>query len=138
MVLNDEFVLANRRAADIQEHEPRALAARYDRASRRIKVQLSSGVEIAFAPQSLQGLESAKPSQLSVIEISPSGLGIHFPKLDADLYLPALLAGFLGSKKWAAARLGATGGRSSSAAKVAAARRNGRLGGRPRKASAGR
>jgi len=131
----NEFTLADRRARDVQEHEPRAVAARYDHASRRIRIQLSSGVEVAFAPQSAQGIENAKPSQLSAIEISPSGLGLHFPALDADLYVPALLAGFLGSKKWAAAKMGATGGHSKSAAKAAASRRNGQLGGRPRKAA---
>jgi len=77
-------------------------------------------------------LENAKPSQLDDIEISPSGFGIHFPKLDADLYLPALLEGFLGSKKWMAARLGAVGGRSRSAAKASASRINGMRGGRPK------
>jgi len=39
---------------------------------------------------------------LEEIEITPSGYGIHFPKLDADLYLPALLQGFTGSRKWMA------------------------------------
>jgi hypothetical protein len=70
---------------------------------------------------------------LERIEISPSGYGIHFPKVDADLYLPALLMGFLGSRNWMAARLGALGGKSRSSAKVAAAKRNGRRGGRPKK-----
>ena len=28
------------------------------------------------------------PAQLSEIEISPSGFGLHFPKLDVDLYVP--------------------------------------------------
>jgi hypothetical protein len=28
---------------------------------------------------------------LDEIEITPSGFGIHFPKLDADLYVPGLL-----------------------------------------------
>jgi hypothetical protein len=67
------------------------------------------------------------------IEITPSGLGIHFPKLDADLYLPALLEGFLGSRRWIAAQMGRIGGKASTKAKSTAARRNGRLGGRPRK-----
>ena len=67
------------------------------------------------------------------IEISSSGFGIHFPKVDADIYLPALLMGFLGSRNWMAARLGALGGKSRSAPKRAAAKRNGRRGGRPRK-----
>jgi hypothetical protein len=81
----------------------------------------------------VQGLENAKPSQLEPIEITPSGFGLHFPKLDADVYLPALLEGVFGSKRWMAAGLGTLGGRSKSAAKAAASRRNGRLGGRPKK-----
>ena len=66
-------------------------------------------------------------------EISPSGLGIHFPRLDADLYIPALLEGFLGSKRWMASQMGKVGGKVSSDAKTAAARKNGKLGGRPKK-----
>ena len=55
------------------------------------------------------------------------------PRLDVDLYLPALLEGLLGSKAWAAARLGQKGGKARTPAKQAASRANGRLGGRPRK-----
>ena len=50
-----------------------------------------------FPPHLAGGLDQAKPDDLVDIEISPSGLGLHFPKLDADLYLPALLEGALGS-----------------------------------------
>jgi hypothetical protein len=50
-----------------------------------------------------RGLESAKPADLDQIEISPSGMGVHFPKLDADLYLPTLLADLTGSRKWMSA-----------------------------------
>jgi hypothetical protein len=78
-------------------------------------------------------LEHAKIDDLGEIEISPSGLGIHFPKLDADLYLPALLEGFLGSRRWMATEMGKRGGRVTSDAKATAARENGKLGGRPRK-----
>jgi hypothetical protein len=112
---------------------PHAVAARYDRRIGRIVIQLNTNLDVAFSPRDAQGLENATPAQLSAIEISPSGFGIHFPKLDADLYLPALLEGFLGSRKWMASRLGAQGGKSTSAAKAAAAKRNGRRGGRPRK-----
>ena len=114
---------------------PAATAARYDRKSRRVQVKLGSGMELTFSPQNVQGLENAKPAQLSKIEISPSGFGLHFPKLDADIYLPALLEGILGSKKWMAARLGAVGGLKTSIAKKRAARANGKLGGRPKKAA---
>lgn len=90
-------------------------------------------VDVAFAPEDAEGLESATAAELEPIEISQSGLGIHFPKLDADLYLPALLEGFLGSRQWMAARLGTTGGQSRSAAKRKAAKKNGKLGSQPKK-----
>jgi hypothetical protein len=77
-------------------------------------------------------LEHAKAADLAEIELSPSGFGLHFPQLDADFYMPALLEGFLGSRKWMAARMGEAGGKSRSKAKKAAARVNRAKGGRPR------
>lgn len=111
----------------------KAHAARYDRTLGRVIIQLGSGLDLMLDPQQAEGLEHATPSQLSAIEITPSGLGLHFPKLDADLYVPGLLEGVLGSKKWMASRLGAVGGRRTSVAKKRASCANGKLGGRPRK-----
>jgi hypothetical protein len=133
MEIDEQVERANRRAERLEASHPKALSARYDRGMGQIVVRLSSRLDVAFSPRDAEGLEGAAPEQLEPIEISPSGFGIHFPKLDADLYLPALLEGFLGSKRWMAGRLGATGGRSTSSAKAAAARRNGVAGGRPRK-----
>jgi hypothetical protein len=136
MEFDEQMERANRRAVELGASHPRAVRARYDSSKGQIVVHLSSRLDVAFSPGDAEGLEGANPAQLEPIEISPSGFGIHFPKLDADLYLPALLEGFLGSKRWMAGRLGATGGRSTSAAKASAARKNGRAGGRPRKATA--
>jgi hypothetical protein len=116
----------------LQVSPPRAVRARYDRRQRRIFIRFSTGLDVSFSPRDAQGLEHATPAQLTKIEISPSGYGIRFPKIGADIYMPALLLGFLGSRNWVAARLGALGGKSRSAAKIAAAKRNGRRGGRPR------
>lgn len=129
----DEFEAAAARAEALRAKHPLAVRARYDRRLRRVVVRFSTGLDVAFAPGDAQGLETATPEQLGAIEITPSGLGLHFPKLDADLYLPALLDGYLGSWSWAAARLGEQGGRTRSEAKATASRANGRLGGRPRK-----
>lgn len=129
----DPFELANARARELKSTLPHVLSARYDRRIGRIVLHLSTGIDVAFPPYIAQGLETATPAQLAQIEISPSGFGIHFPGLDADLYLPALLEGFLGSRKWMARRLGAHGGKSTSPSKTAAAQRNGRSGGRPQK-----
>jgi Protein of unknown function (DUF2442) len=135
MALHDNFELANQRAKERKAAIPRAVSAHYDRKSGCIVINLSSKLDVSFSPRDAQGLGNAKPSQLEEIEISPSGFGIHFPRLDADLYLPALLEGFLGSKKWMASRLGQVGGQSRSRDKRAASRANGRLGGRPKKAA---
>jgi hypothetical protein len=136
MAHDENFELANQRAKDVQASFPLAVSARYDRKSGHIVIHLNSNLILSFSPRDAQGLENAKPSQLEEIEVSPSGFGIHFPKLDADLYVPGLLEGFLGSKKWMASRLGQVGGQSRSRAKRAASKANGRLGGRPRKALA--
>ena len=102
----------------------------------RIIVRLTTGVELGLAPRDVEGLQHASADDLKVIGVEAFGLGIHFPKLDADLYVPALLQGVLGSKRWMAAQLGAAGGRTRSAAKAAAARENGKRGGRPRRSAA--
>jgi Protein of unknown function (DUF2442) len=130
----DNFELAIKRAKDLQASVPRAVSARYDRKNNTIEISLSSNLKVSFSPRHAQGLEKATSSQLQKIEISPSGFGIHFPRLDADLYLPAILQGFFGSRKWMAARLGQVGGKSRSVAKRVASRANGKLGGRPRQA----
>jgi hypothetical protein len=131
----DEIEVANKRAAARRAKMPTAVGARYDRHIGRLVIDLSTDFSITFKPHDAQGLEEAKPEQLAKIEISPSGFGIHFPDLDADLYLPSLLEGFFGSRGWMASQLGKAGGGSTSAAKTAASRRNGKQGGRPKKKS---
>ncbi len=102
-----------------------------------VVVSLDNGLELAFPPELAEGLDTGSAVDLTTIEISPTGLGLHWPKLDADLYLPALLNGVFGSPRWMATLLGRKGGRSRTDAKTATARANGRRGGRPRKATGG-
>jgi hypothetical protein len=134
MATRNEFETAKERAMRRRKRVPAAISAHYDAASGNIVVDLSTHLGMTFSPNLVQGLENAKPSQLEPIEITPSGFGLHFPKLDADVYLPALLEGVFGSKRWMAAHLGSLGGKSKSLAKASAARSNGQLGGRPKSA----
>ncbi len=132
-ITDDTFEAANRRAAATKAAFPTVVSVRYDRRVARVVIALASGLELAFSPKHAQGLENAHPADLMDAEVTPSGLGVHFPRLDADLYIPALLEGFLGSKRWMAAEIGKIGGTASTEAKAAAARQNGKLGGRPKK-----
>lgn len=129
-VTEAEFEKAQARA---ERAAARVQAARFDRRRRRLVVRLSTGVEMTFPAALAEGLTGASLDELAEIEISPTGLGLHWPRLDADLYVPALLQGVFGSRSWMASHMGVAGGKSRSSAKVAAARENGRKGGRPRR-----
>lgn len=111
--------------------EPRASAARYDRKSARVVIDLTNGCAFAFPPRLVEGLEGATDDQLARIEILGAGYGLHWEELDVDISVPGLLAGVFGSRAYMA-RLA---GQATSPKKAAAARANGAKGGRPRKAA---
>jgi hypothetical protein len=108
---------------------PQAESAQHDAGRNRVIVRLTTGAEIGFAPRDVEGLQHASTDDLNAIVVEAYSLGIHFPKLDADLYVPALLEGVLGSKPWMAARLGVIGVRTR-IPKAATSRQNGKRGGR--------
>ena len=112
---------------------PLALSARYT--AGRINVELNNGCAFVFPVDQTQGLAGAKVSDLRKIEVTAAGLGLHWPTLDVDVFIPTLLKSVLGTKLWMT-QLGASGGQVKSDAKTAAARANGKLGGRPRKPGA--
>ncbi len=136
MAITDDVIQKAEARMTAERDHAHAVAARYDRRANRVVVRLHSGLELAIPPHLVEGLADATPDALAEIEISPSGLGLHWPQLDADLYVPALLEGQFGSKQWMARQLGAAGGRSRSQAKRNAAKANGAKGGRPRKIQA--
>lgn len=129
-ITEQQFQQAQARAAEARQ-AGHAVAACYDPEHRRVVVTLHNGVELAVPVHLVEGLADAAPNDLAEIEISPSGLGLHWLRLDADVYVPALMQGVFGSKRWMATQLGAAGGKSTSKAKADAARANGRKGGRP-------
>jgi len=91
--------------------EPRAESAYYDqssdseallRSADRIEINLKSGATFSFPPDLAQGLSGAAPEDLAEVEVTPSGDGLHFLKLDADFSVPAILAGVFGTEAWMA------------------------------------
>jgi len=87
---------------------------------------------VAIPVSQVEGLADAKAAQIKAVKVVSGGYGLHWPALDLDLAVPDLLAGCFGSRAWMSA-LGRKAGQATSEAKAAAARENGRKGGRPRK-----
>lgn len=87
LTTNEDLMLAFRSV--------RATSAQYDPAKDEVVVCLNTGLSLSFKPGDAAGLGRAQACDLMQIEVSPSGLGLHFPALDADLYLPSLLVGIM-------------------------------------------
>ena len=121
-------VAAERQSAD---QLPRAEHAYYDSASGRVMIEFENGVVFGFPTALGQGLAGASVADLAEVELTPGGVGLHWESLDADLLISALLQGVFGSKHWMR-ELGRRGGQARTAAKIAASRRNGQKGGRPK------
>lgn len=133
MAITEKDVVAAEARMVASHPAGRVASARYDAAADRIIICLDTGMDLVFPPSLAEGLAGAGPADLSLIEISPSGQGLYWPALDADLHVPSLLQGFFGSPAWMAAQMGRKGGAARSETKAATARANGRKGGRPRK-----
>ncbi|MFZ9736610.1 MAG: DUF2442 domain-containing protein [Prochlorotrichaceae cyanobacterium] len=82
--------------------EPRAKSAFYDPTTQMIVIHLKDGAVFMFPHHLGQGLAQAKPEDLAAVEVTPSGLGLHWESLDVDLQVPSLLKGIYGTKVWMA------------------------------------
>lgn len=104
-----------------------ATTARYDRARRRIVLELTNGYLLGIPITALPNLAGATSAQLAGVELSGAGMALRVPALDADYSVPGLVLA-LGARE-----NGRRGGNATSARKTRAAKANGAKGGRPRK-----
>jgi len=131
-ITDDEFEAANLAGQDARARGY-AVSARYYATGRRLSVHLSTGAALIVPVDLIEGLAGATDDELRDLLLNPGGLGLHFPQLDADVSVSGLLDGVFGSRGWMAQSLGRAGGAMRTDRKAAAARENGRRGGRPRK-----
>lgn len=118
--------LARRQRGDL------ARSATYDARRKRLQIELVSGSAVAIPVSQVEGLSDAKAAQIRAVKIVGGGYGLHWPALDLDHAVAELVAGCFGTRAWMST-LGRKAGQATSEAKAAAARKNGRKGGRPRK-----
>lgn len=133
--LQSQIDQARQAGEQLDISEPFAVNAWYEAADQLIFIEMNNGVLMGFPPELLQGLEEATDEQLSEVELTSTGYGLHWETLDVDLGVPQLISGLFGTQKWMQ-ELGRRGGASKSKAKAASSRRNGKLGGRPKKSRA--
>jgi hypothetical protein len=117
---------------DQDDNEPLAKSAQYVQRLKLLIVGLTNGRRLALPIENLQGLKNVTAKQLQKVEIENLGTAISFPDLDADFYIPSLIEGVYGNRRWMA-KMGKWGGSAKTGAKQAASRANGAKGGRPRK-----
>lgn len=115
------------------QNEPRVIEVEYQPGAGLdlLILKLSDGHRHLVPREELQGLQSATKEQIAQVEILGNGTGLHWPALNLDLYVPGLLRGIYGSRRWMA-EIGRSGGSAKSASKKKASRANGLKGGRPK------
>jgi hypothetical protein len=129
--LERDIPAATRRGKALRDRGELALSARYDRRTRRLRIELVSGVGISIPIALLQDLVDQPAAVIDTVLVDGGGQTLTWPSLDVDLAVPDLVAGCFGSRAWMSA-LARRGGSASTPAKRRAARENGKKGGRPR------
>jgi hypothetical protein len=102
-----------------------AVAAEFDPERRSLVIRLNNGVTTTIPLALIPELAEAAPADLATLTVEGRGYGLHVPSLDVDLSIPRMLETALGAVGMAQAER-----------RAEASRRNGQLGGRPRKTKA--
>ncbi len=135
VVMTDAEIDAALERAKLHDGDPLAQTVEHIPDLNLLIVGLSNGRRLVLPIEDAQGLGTATHKQLQNYELLGCGTGISFPDLDVDLYVPALIEGVYGNRRWMA-QLGKKGGASKTEAKRRAAQANGAKGGRPKRAVA--
>ena len=128
----DRFKAARARGEARAQDASALVDAHFDRKTDAVFLTFRGGGSMTIPRHAIPGLERQPASVLEAMTLSPAGDALLWPAIDADVYVPGLVERAFGNRLFAAAA-GRRGGQRRTKAKMAAARRNGAKGGRPRK-----
>ena len=118
------------------ETEFRARSVRYDPDRDAVEIVTTRSIGFLVPRVWIGAFANLRPDQLALLEVWPGGSAIELDALDIQVSVHGLLSQVLPAMlpaSFIAGLFGSRGGRSTSDAKKATARENGRKGGRPRK-----
>jgi hypothetical protein len=88
---------------------PAVVEVVFEKRKRRLHVRFANDITLVAPVDAVEDLAGAASGDLERFAIESGGLSLHWPTLDASLWVPGLLAGITGSRRWMAARLGSAG-----------------------------
>jgi Protein of unknown function (DUF2442) len=109
MITTDAEIDAAIERAKLLDGEPLARTVEHVHRLNLLIIGLTNGRRLVIPVEDVQGLERATHRQLKNYELHGGGSNISFPELDVDLYVPALIEGVYGNRRWMA-QLGSKGG----------------------------
>jgi hypothetical protein len=134
IIIPDQSVIdARQKAEDARAAIDSAVKIQYIVAADRFALSMRSGILLSIPRACIGEFDGIDRVSLARVKVGIGGGVIELASHDIDIYLPGLLRDILGLNAGQRA-----GGLSRSSAKSEAARRNGTLGGRPKKSLSGR
>ena len=90
-IVDDTQIAAARVTGEASMQAPRAVAARYLPARDRIEIDLASGWSVQVPRSFSARLAMASLQDCERIEIVDSGLGLRWPAIDEDWFVPGVI-----------------------------------------------
>jgi hypothetical protein len=86
--------------ARLEPEPPTAVSVRYHASTDSIIIGMKSGRRLIIPREEMQGLATARKSDVSEIEIENLGTALSWPRLDLDFSIEGLLKGITGNRRW--------------------------------------
>jgi len=130
-ITDEELECIEHETRERDKTEPRIKTARYDRKNGRLVMEMQGDAEVSVPARSLGVLADASDEELADLRIVSRGSALHWDRLDVQMTTISLLQ--LIFRVRTISDIARRAGSATSPAKTAAARQNGKKGGRPRK-----